>query len=84
MADRTTPQRDAAIRAAFAPLTVDEAVAEHHGELVAVARAQRRAAEATDLPIIATAAAAGRALCTSDAAQAPLAQAAVPTTVLGR
>jgi hypothetical protein len=44
---------------AFVPPIVDQAVAECYGEVLAVARAERRAARATDLPIIATAAAAG-------------------------
>jgi predicted nucleic acid-binding protein len=77
--------RLAAVRAAFAPLVVDEAVAERYGEVLAVARAQRRTAKATDLLIIATAAAADRELYTLDDAQARLAEAAtVPVTVLTR
>jgi len=76
-------RRLAAVRAAFAPLVVDEAVAERYGDVLAVARAQNRAARATDLLIIATAAAAGRDLYTLDNAQAGLAEAAtVPVTVL--
>lgn len=76
-------RRLAAVRAAFAPLVVDEAVAERYGDVLAVARAQNRAARATDLLIIATAAAAGRNLYTLDNAQAGLAEAAtVPVTVL--
>jgi predicted nucleic acid-binding protein len=75
--------RLAAVRAAFAPLLVDEAVAERYGDVLAVARSQRRASKATDLLIIATAAAADRRLYTLDASQARLAQAAaVPATVL--
>ena len=66
-----------AVRAAFAALDVDETVAEHYGDvLVAAARSHRRAAKATDLLIIATAAAHGRTLYTFDAAQAGLAGAA--------
>jgi predicted nucleic acid-binding protein len=65
-----------AVRAAFAPLPVDEAVAERYGDVLAVARSQRRAAKATDLLIIATAAATARELYTRDAAQAHLADAA--------
>lgn len=65
-----------AIRAAFAPLLVDEPVAERYGDLLAVARSQRRAAKATDLLIIATAAATGRTLHTHDSRQADLARAA--------
>jgi predicted nucleic acid-binding protein len=78
-------RRLAAVRAAFAPLVVDEAVAERYGDVLAVACAQNRAARATDLLIIATAAAAGRNLYTLDKAQAGLAEAAtVPVTVLTR
>ncbi len=65
-----------AVRSAFAPLLVDEPVAERYGELLALARSQRRAAKATDLLIIATAAAHERTLHTLDAAQAALARAA--------
>jgi predicted nucleic acid-binding protein len=65
-----------AVRAAFAPLIVDEAVAERYGEVLALARSQRRAAKATDLLIIATAAATERTLYTRDAGQAELARAA--------
>jgi predicted nucleic acid-binding protein len=76
-------RRLAAVRAAFAPLPVDESVAEHYGEVLAVARSQRRTAKATDLLIIATAAATVRRLYTLDGAQARLAQAAgVATTLL--
>ena len=46
-----------AVRATFAPIPVDEPVAERYGQLLAVARSQRRTAKATDLLIIATAAA---------------------------
>jgi toxin FitB len=65
-----------AVRAAFAPLPVDEAVAERYGELLARARSLRRITKATDLLIIATAAAHGRTLHTADARQAELARAA--------
>lgn len=68
--------RLAAIRAAFDPVLVDEAVAEHYGQILATARRQRRASKATDLLIIATAAATGRILHTLDKAQAQLARAA--------
>jgi toxin FitB len=78
-------RRLAAVRAAFVPLSVDEAVAERYGDVLAVAHSQRRAAKATDVLIIATAAAAGRELYTLDGAQGRLAQAAgVPVTVLAR
>jgi predicted nucleic acid-binding protein len=69
-------RRLAAIRAAFAPLPVDEPVAERYGTVLAVARSQRRTAKATDLLIIATAAVTGRELVTLDSAQARLAHAA--------
>jgi predicted nucleic acid-binding protein len=66
--------RLAAVRATFDPLVVDESVAEHYGEILAAARSQKRASKATDLLIIATAAATGRALYTLDGAQAGLAR----------
>lgn len=70
-----------AVKAAFAPLSVDEEVAERYGDVLAVARSERRTAKATDLLIIATAAATGRELFTLDVAQASLARAAgVPVT----
>ena len=76
-------RRLAAVRAAFAPLVVDEAVAERYGDVLAVARSGRRTAKATDLLIIATAAATDRELYTLDEAQAQRAQAArVPVTRL--
>lgn len=65
-----------AVRAAFAALVVDEEVAQRYGDVLAVARAQRRAAKATDVLIIATAAATGRELYTLDVAQSRLALAA--------
>lgn len=70
-----------AVRRAFAPLPVDEPVAERYGDVLAVARRQRRTAKATDLLIIATAIAHARILHTLDAAQAGLAQAAGVTVV---
>ena len=63
-----------ALRAAFAPLPVDEAVAEHYGQVLALARRAGRAAKATDALVIATAAATGRTLHTLDDAQAQLAR----------
>ncbi len=66
--------RLAAIRQAFDPLPVDESVARHYGEILAAARTQKRASKATDLLIIATAAATGRGLFTLDEAQAGLAR----------
>ena len=65
-----------AIRRAFAPLPVDEPVAERYGEVLAVARAEGRTAKATDLLIVATAAAHDRELVTLDERQASLARAA--------
>lgn len=67
--------RLAAVRAAFDPLVVDEAVAEYYGEVLAIARSQKRTSKATDLLILATAAATGRVLYTLDHAQAHLARA---------
>ena len=64
-----------AVRAAFAPLLVDESVAEHYGDALAHARAAGRSVKATDLLIIATASATGRTLHTLDRAQAGLARA---------
>jgi len=65
-----------AVRAAFSPLPVDEAVAERYGEILARSRSQRRRAKARDLLIIATAAAHARTLHTHDERQAALARAA--------
>ncbi len=64
-----------AIRDAFLPLPVDEAVAEHYGDVLAAARSSGRTTKATDLLIIATAAATGRVLWTLDQRQAKLAEA---------
>lgn len=63
-----------AVRAAFAALPVDEDVAERYGEALAAARDLGRTAKATDLLVIATAAATGRTLYTLDQAQAGLAR----------
>jgi hypothetical protein len=72
--------RLARVRETFEPLPVDESIAEHYGEILAAARARKRTTKATDLLIIATAAATGRALVTLDDAQAGLARlAGVPT-----
>lgn len=65
--------RLAAVRSAYAPLPVDEDVADHYGEALARAREERRATKATDLLIVATAAATGRRLFTLDRAQSALA-----------
>jgi predicted nucleic acid-binding protein len=67
-------RRLAAVRAAFAALPVDEDVADRYGEALAAARELGRTAKATDLLIIATAAAGGRTLYTLDTAQAGLAR----------
>ncbi|MBW8060673.1 MAG: type II toxin-antitoxin system VapC family toxin [Solirubrobacterales bacterium] len=66
--------RLAAVRDAYQPLPVDELVAERYGEVLAGARATRRITTATDLLIIATAAATGRVLYTLDERQARLAE----------
>jgi predicted nucleic acid-binding protein len=74
--------RFAAVRAAFEPLIIDESVAQHYGDILAAARAQKRTSKATDLLIIATAAATGRVLHTLDEAQAGLARlAGIPVYV---
>ncbi len=75
-ARRLRQRRLDAIRSAFAPIPVDEPIAERYGEMLALARRERRAAKATDVLIIATAAATSRTLYTLDAAQAQLARAA--------
>jgi toxin FitB len=67
--------RLAAVRQAFEPIPVDESVAEQYGEILAAARAQRRTTKATDLLIVATAAATGRTLLTLDDTQRRLADA---------
>jgi toxin FitB len=63
-----------AVRAAFAALPVDDEVADRYGEALAAARDLGRSAKATDLLIIATAAATGRTLYTLDQAQAGFAR----------
>lgn len=63
-----------AILEAFEPLPVDELVVEHYGEILALARSAGRASKATDVLIIATAAATGRELHTLDEGQASLAR----------
>lgn len=75
--------RLAAVRVAFEALIVDEGVAERYSDVLAVARSQRRTVKATDLLIIATAAATDRELYTLDTAQSRLALAAeVPAKLL--
>ena len=71
----TRQARLSAVRAAFAPLPVDETVAEHYGDALARARDEGRIVKASDLLIIATASATGRALHTFDRKQAALARA---------
>ncbi len=66
--------RLAAVRSFFVPLPVDEPTAESYGDLLSIARAERRATKATDLLIIATASATGRTLVTLDDGQASLAR----------
>ena len=65
-----------AVRDAFEPIAVDEVVAEHYGDILAAARSAGRSSKATDLLMIATAAATGRVLHTLDKRQAALAQVA--------
>lgn len=67
--------RLAAVRATFAPLPVDELVADHYGDALAAAREAGRITKATDLLILATALATGRTLLTLDERQAGLARA---------
>jgi predicted nucleic acid-binding protein len=67
-------RRLASVRATFAALPVDEDVADRYGEALAAARDLGRSAKASDLLIIATAAAGGRTLYTLDAAQVGLAR----------
>lgn len=63
------------VRRLFVPLEVTEAIAERYGEALARARDEGRIVKASDLLIIATAAATGRRLYTLDRAQAGLAEA---------
>jgi predicted nucleic acid-binding protein len=65
-----------AVRDAFDPIPVGEAVAEHYGDILAAARSAGRSSKATALLIIATAAATGRILHTLDKRQAALADVA--------
>jgi toxin FitB len=69
-------RRLTAVRDAFEPIPVDETVAEHYGDVLCTARSAGHTTKATDLLIIATAAATGRILHTLDTRQAALAQAA--------
>jgi toxin FitB len=67
-------RRMSLVRSAFTALPVDEVVAERYGEVLAAGRDLGRATKATDLIVIATAAASGRTLYTLDQAQAGLAR----------
>lgn len=72
-----------AIRDAFVPLDIDEAVAERYGQILAAVRSVGRTVKAIDLLIIATAAAHDRKLHTRDERQAGLARAAgVPVDMI--
>ena len=62
-----------AVHDAYEPIPIDESIAERYGEVLAGARAVRRITTATDLLIVATAAATGRVLYTLDERQAKLA-----------
>ena len=76
--------RLAAVRGTFAPIPVDDHVASHYGDLLAAARRSGRAQKATDLLIVATAAAMDTQLVTADHRQARLAEASgIPTLLLG-
>jgi predicted nucleic acid-binding protein len=65
-----------AVRAAFEPIPVDDAVVEQYGRLLAIARKARRTTHASDLLIVASASAHGRTLVTRDERQSDLARAA--------
>jgi len=65
-----------AVRRAFIPIPVDEPIAERFGEVLALARREKRTVKATDVLIVATALSTARALATLDEAQANLARAA--------
>lgn len=73
---RSRQDRLRGVRAAFEAIPVDDAVAERYGEILAFARSEKRIVKATDLLIIATAAATERELVTLDDAQRRLATAA--------
>jgi predicted nucleic acid-binding protein len=62
------------IRSLFIAFPVDEDVAEHYGRALALARDEGRGQKATDLLIVATAAATDNVLRTLDAGQAKLAR----------
>jgi predicted nucleic acid-binding protein len=62
------------VRSQFVPLLVDEEVADHYGRALALAREEGRGTKATDLLIVATAAATDNVLHTLDVSQAKLAR----------
>lgn len=62
------------IRSSFAPIPVDQDVAEHYGRALALARDEGRGTDAADLLIVATAAATDTVLHTRDIGQAKLAR----------
>jgi predicted nucleic acid-binding protein len=62
------------VRSLFTAIPVDEEVAEHYGRALARARDERRAEDAADLLIVATAAATDNVLHTLDEKQARLAR----------
>src|SRR3954453_8530059 len=74
VASAVRSERLAGFRATYRPLPVDEAVAEHYGRALALARAEGRGQKAADLLIVATAAATNRELHTRDVGQAKLAR----------
>ncbi len=71
-AERSTRLR--LIRSSFAPIPVDDEVAEHYGRALALARNEGVGTDAADLLIVATAAATDNALHTRDVGQAKLAR----------
>lgn len=73
---RTRRARLERVRSTFTVLWVDDQVAERYGEILAVARVEKRLAKASDLLIIATAAVGERTLFTLDERQARLASVA--------
>lgn len=73
-----------AIRDAYEPLHIDEPIAERYGDVLAAARDTQRITTATDLLIIATAAATGRTLHTLDQRQARLAESTEVPVVVSR
>jgi toxin FitB len=62
------------VRSLFVALPIDEGVADHYGRALALARDEGRSTKATDLLIVATAAATDNVLHTLDERQAKLAR----------